>query len=142
MQGIEISSWALAFIREAAARDPGVEACGLLLGTGAIVRATEAGNVAAEPSRTFEIDPAALFAALRAERLGGDRLIGYWHSHPSGDASPSATDAAMAASDGRIWIIAAGSEVTAWKAVEHGAIHGRFDRVDLVVIDDQRLLAT
>ncbi|UUL83658.1 M67 family metallopeptidase [Sphingomonas qomolangmaensis] len=142
MQRIDIASSALSFIGAAATRDPSVEACGLLLGMGAIARATEARNVAAEPARTFEIDPAALFAALRAERAGGERVIGYWHSHPSGDANPSATDAAMATPDGRIWLIAAKTEVSAWQAVARGTVHGRFDAVELVAIDDQRLLAT
>lgn len=142
MQHIEIASSALSFIGAAATRDPNVEACGLLLGMGAILRATEARNVAADPARTFEIDPAALFAALRDERAGGAQVLGYWHSHPSGDANPSATDAAQAAPDGRVWIIVTQNAVSAWKAVERGAVHGRFDAVELVTIDDQRSLAT
>src|SRR5688500_12883306 len=85
------------------------EACGLLFGDGDAItgfQATE--NVAEDPERRFEIDPAALFAALRAERAGGPRIVGYWHSHPSGDATPSVTDAAMAAPDGKLWLIVAG----------------------------------
>ena len=85
-------------------------------------------NVAADPARRFEIDPGALIAALRAERGGGETVIGYWHSHPSGDATPSATDAAMAAADGKIWLIVAGGTVTAWRAGATG-VHGRFERL-------------
>jgi len=95
------------------------------------MQATE--NVTEDPERRFEIDPAALFAALRAERAGGPKIVGYWHSHPSGDATPSATDAAMAAADGRLWLIVAGEAATLWRAVEAGALHGRFDAVELVV---------
>ncbi|WP_423603842.1 M67 family metallopeptidase [Sphingomonas sp. MS122] len=110
------------------------EACGLLFGAdGAISSWSETANVAADPHRHFEIDPTALFTALRAERGGGPRLAGYWHSHPSGDAAPSATDAAMAAPDGRLWLIVAGGTVTAWRAVEDGARHGRFAAVQLEV---------
>lgn len=124
----EISRAALATIRSAAAADLSREACGLLLGDQGIDTATVAANVAADPSRHFEIDPTALFAAMRAERAGGPKLLGYWHSHPSGDATPSATDAAMAAPDGKLWLIVAEEDVTAWRATPGG-----FDRVELSV---------
>ena len=55
--------------------------------------------------------------------------MGYWHSHPSGDAMPSVTDAAMAAPDGKLWLIVGGDTVTAWRAVEQGVLHGRFEPV-------------
>lgn len=138
MQSIAITSSALNVIRAAAARTPAVETCGLLVGSTAIARATQTRNVAANPATTFEIDPAALFTALRIERAGGERLLGYWHSHPSGDARPSITDAAMAMPDDRIWIIVAGTQVSGWRAVADGAVQGRFAPVELVVIDDQR----
>lgn len=105
------------------------EACGLLFGVDAAVSGwSVTANVAADPRRHFEIDPAALIAALRTEREGGERVAGYWHSHPSGDAMPSVTDAAMAAPDGKLWLIVAGDEVTAWHAGASG-LHGRFERV-------------
>lgn len=98
-----------------AACDFSREVCGLLLGRdGRIVEARPAANVADDPARAFEIDPAALFAALRAARAGGPALIGYYHSHPSGAAAPSARDLAMAAEDGKLWLIVAGDAVTAW----------------------------
>ncbi|WP_343519354.1 M67 family metallopeptidase [Sphingomonas sp.] len=110
------------------------EACGLLFGADGVISTwTETANVAADPLRHFEIDPAALIAALRAERHRGPRLLGYWHSHPSGDAAPSATDAAMAAPDGKLWLIVGGGAITAWRAVENGAAHGRFAPVEIVV---------
>ncbi|RSV40547.1 peptidase [Sphingomonas sp. ABOLD] len=97
------------------------EACGLLLGAGGrIERFTECANVSDAPEIRFEIDPAALFAALRAERAGGNALLGYWHSHPSGDAAPSRTDAAMAAPDGKLWVILGGEDVTCWRAGDAG----------------------
>ncbi|WP_010546140.1 M67 family metallopeptidase [Sphingomonas elodea] len=101
------------------------EACGLLFGEGdRITGFAETVNVADAPERRFEIDPAALFAALKAERAGGPALLGYWHSHPSGDPMPSRTDAAMAAPDGKLWIILAGDAVGCWRAGDHG----RWDR--------------
>lgn len=126
---LEISSTALHRIIAAAHADPAREACGLLFGDDSGIRRAEpCANVAADPTRMFEIDPAALFAALRAERAGGARLIGYWHSHPSGDLRPSPTDAAMAAADGKLWLITAGGDIGVWRAT--GA--GRADRFTAV----------
>jgi len=125
---LRISSCVIALIQQAAAEAAPLEACGLLFGADGVERASVAANVADDPARRFEIDPAALIAALRAEREGGDKVIGYWHSHPSGDATPSATDAAMAAADGKIWVIVAGDAVTAWRAGDAG-LHGRFEAV-------------
>lgn len=109
------------------------EACGLLFGSSEAVTACEAvRNVAENPESRFELDPSALFAALRAERAGGLDLIGYWHSHPTGDARPSPTDAAMAAPDGKLWLIVAGQTLSAWRASDDG-LHGRFIEVLLTV---------
>nr|WP_315588364.1 M67 family metallopeptidase [Sphingomonas psychrotolerans] len=106
------------------------EACGLLFGTPDAITAMQAvENVAEAPETRFEIDPAVLFAALRAERAGGPRIVGYWHSHPSGEATPSATDAAMAAPDGKLWLIVAGEAASLWRTAAAGALHGRFDPV-------------
>lgn len=124
---VKISSCVIDLIQRAAVDAAPLEACGLLFGNGErVTAATATANVAADPHRHFEIDPAALFAALRAERAGGAELAGYWHSHPSGDATPSRTDAAMAAPDGKLWMVA-GREITLWRAVDGGALHGRFD---------------
>lgn len=110
------------------------EICGLLLGQGKRVeQLLYTTNVAANPSREFEIEPAALIAAHRAMRSGGPVIIGYFHSHPTGAAIPSATDAAMAAPDGRYWLIAAQEEMTLWQAVPQGNVHGRFLPVPLVI---------
>jgi proteasome lid subunit RPN8/RPN11 len=125
---LRISSCVIALIQQAAAEAAPLEACGLLFGSDGVERASVAANVADDPARRFEIDPAALIAALRAERAGGERVIGYWHSHPSGDATPSATDAAVAAADGKIWIIVAGEALTAWRAGRRG-LHARFEPV-------------
>lgn len=75
-------------------------------------------NVSETPERTFEIDPRTLFAALKAERAGGPKILGYWHSHPSGDASPSATDAEMAQADGKLWLIVTAGGMALWRPVE------------------------
>lgn len=130
---VEISSALVArILAEAAASAE--EVCGLLLGEGLKIGAIlPCCNVATDPSRHFEIDPAALIAAHRAVRAGGPAIVGHYHSHPSGNATPSATDAASAQPDGAIWIIVAGEDIRAWHAVRDGAVHGRFDPVALVV---------
>jgi desampylase len=118
---VRISSEALAAIRAHAAADPAREVCGLLFGSDDHVTAVQqVPNVADDPSRHFEIDPAALFAALRAERAGGPRLAGYYHSHPNGRAEPSERDRESAAPDGRLWLIVIADAVTGWRARPDG----------------------
>jgi desampylase len=109
-------------IAAAAYRAAPREACGLLLGRGSRIDASsETVNVAPDPLRHFEIDPAALIAAHKAERAGGPQLIGYFHSHPSGLPEPSATDRAQAARDGRVWAIATpGGEIGWFVSDDHG----------------------
>lgn len=105
-----------------AAADPLHEVCGLLFGEGdRIDLAVQTKNVAPDTSINFEIDPAALISALRSERTGGSRIVGYFHSHPNGLSIPSVADTEMAAPDNRIWIII-GSDLTAWRATPSGFI--------------------
>ncbi len=116
-----------------AAETPDVEVCGLLFGTPHRIEAAHpVANVASAPARTFELDPQALFAAIRAERQGGAPVIGHYHSHPSGAASPSACDAA-AAEPGKLWLIIAGGQAAAYRAEAGGMIHHIFDRVALTL---------
>jgi len=103
-----------ALVDEAARAHP-LEVCGLLLGDDVISRIQPCANVAPDPARHFEIDPAALIAAHRAHRAGGAAIMGYYHSHPTGESLPSPTDAAMAARDGRIWAIVAGETLGWWR---------------------------
>jgi len=102
-------------VAEAAARAPD-EACGLLLGSSNhIAAAISCTNVHPTPRTHFEIDPAALIAAHKAERAGGSAIVGYWHSHPAGSALPSTTDRASASGDGKVWAIVAAGEVAFWR---------------------------
>lgn len=92
------------------------EACGLLLGEhGDVTDFVLARNVHPEPETHFEIDPKVLIDAHRAARQGGKQVIGYFHSHPTGEPRPSPTDRAMAAGDGRVWAIAAGGRIAFWR---------------------------
>lgn len=112
---LAISQRSLAAMMAAARAAVPHEACGLLLGSGHVIKAAvPTANVATQPSHHFEIDPAALIAAHRTAREGGPRVLGYFHSHPNGLARPSATDVASAARDGRVWIILALSGKDRW----------------------------
>ena len=118
---LTLSATAQAAIIEAAQLAQPHEACGLLLGTATHIETAQVtANVHPEPLRHFEIDPAALIAAHKAARAGGPQLIGYFHSHPNGLARPSATDAASASGDGRIWAIAAAGAVSLWRDAPSG----------------------
>jgi proteasome lid subunit RPN8/RPN11 len=117
---VAIGADTLSALLAAEAASPDREICGLLFGTEThITRADGAANVAPDPKRTFEIDPRALFAALRAMRHGGDRLIGHYHSHPGGRPIPSATDLA-AAEPGKMWLILASDSARLWFAEPGG----------------------
>lgn len=102
------------------------EACALLVGQGdRITRIVPAENVAPDPRRHFEVDPAtqirlrrALREAAGQERLPRETLLGHWHSHPDGRAEPSATDAASAHEPELLWLI---SSVAAGKAMPPAA---------------------
>ena len=104
----------------------------MLFGDGRIEAATPARNVADDPTTAFEIDPATLLDTQRTERAGGPAVLGWYHSHPNGVLSPSSTDAARATPDGRLWLIAAGGAVAAWRAGASGPVLGRFTPVALV----------
>lgn len=100
------------------------ECCGLIFGRdGSVSRCELTSNVAEDPTGFFEIDPARLIAAEKSSREGpGEgkaQLIGYFHSHPNGRTDPSPYDAKMAAADGRLWLIIAVGQVTAWEYDEN-----------------------
>ena len=100
--------------------DPAREVCGLLLGGADVVEViVEAANVAADPARAFEIDPRVQIDAVKAARGGGPRVIGCYHSHPSGVARPSQRDLEVAEM-GSTWLIIAGGEILGWRRTVGG----------------------
>jgi proteasome lid subunit RPN8/RPN11 len=112
-----------------AAAAPEREICGLLFGLGGqtVTAIQSCANVAARPADTFEIDPASLIAAHKAQRSGGPMLIGCYHSHPGGSAEPSSRDGEAALDKGKLWLIISADRVRAWHAT--GA--GRFEEIEL-----------
>jgi len=101
----------LASIADAAeAAYPG-ECCGLLVGHGArtihVTRLAPAPNLLrSETGDRFELDPRIRFETERAVRGTAERIVGHWHSHPNGSATPSATDLEQAWEPDLIWLIA------------------------------------
>ena len=105
------------------------ECCGIMLGEGGRITAiAPATNVHPQPETHFEIEPQALIDAHRAARSGGPEVIGYYHSHPVGEAVPSVTDRAMAAGDGHVWAIIAGEGLGFWRDGPDG-----FERLSYVI---------
>ena len=133
--GLVISTGLLDAIRAQARAAGARECCGLLLGPaegGVVTSIRPAANVADQPEHRFEIDPAVLLAAHRAARAGGPAILGHYHSHPGGAPSPSPVDAAMAEGRGEIWLIVGGDgSLRAWRAGPVGALHGRFEPVEM-----------
>ena len=114
---VAIASSVLACVVGEAAAAPDREVCGLLLGEpDAVTMHLPACNVADDPRRFFEVDPAALVAAHRAERAGGPKVVGHYHSHPDGAPEPSTADAAAAAWDDALWLIVAGGTARLFRA--------------------------
>jgi proteasome lid subunit RPN8/RPN11 len=85
------------------------EACGLLVGRGRRVirvsRVVPAANLATALDR-FDLDPRVRLAVEREVRDTPERVVGHYHSHPDGSATPSATDIAQAWEPELVWLIA------------------------------------
>ena len=92
---MKVGRGVLTAIQAHARREAPHECCGLLLGTATrIAEAVPARNVAAEPSRQYEISPEDHFAVMRRCRTsgGGVTVVGGYHSHPHSRPDPSPTD--------------------------------------------------
>ncbi len=119
------------------------EACGLLVGrddgTGEIrvIEAHESENMADDPRRNFEVDPALRLDLHKRLRDGPDTVVGLFHSHPELSAQPSKTDLARAWEPELIWLITSVIDgqallTTAHKIAEDGT---RFEPIALYTDD-------
>ena len=98
-----------AIIRHAEYEYP-CEACGLLLGRRLhdrvlISKVVPSPNIADQPRHNFEIDPGLRLRIQKANREGGNRIVGHYHTHPDGEAAPSATDRSQIYETDLIWLI-------------------------------------
>lgn len=115
-----------------ARRDHPREACGLLLGRSGVVEAVvPTANMATDPAREFEIDPAVLLRCHRLAREGGPEVVGWYHSHPVGRAEPSAVDSARAIEDGKVWLVVGADTLRAF-LTQPGASRFRELGLDIV----------
>jgi proteasome lid subunit RPN8/RPN11 len=125
--------------REAVAAYPH-ECCGLLVGEGAgdvlVTDVVAATNTAGNPSRRFTIDPQAHFDLLRTARGNGRRVVGHYHSHPDGGATPSPHDLAMAHDSEAIWVVMTTSAGTASvpRAFRHLSGENGFIELPIVIL--------
>ncbi len=90
---------ALAALAEA---DPGREACGLVVATGAgVVEPWPFRNAAADPVRSYQLAPADVLAALRRLDATGGAILAVYHAHLEGGGALSRVDLDAALVDGR-----------------------------------------
>jgi proteasome lid subunit RPN8/RPN11 len=94
---IRIRSEILAQTANHAQRQPERECCGLLAGRdGVITHVFPAENVAADPSKNYEMAPKEIVRMMREFRAAGLEFLGIYHSHPHGENAPSARDIELA----------------------------------------------
>jgi proteasome lid subunit RPN8/RPN11 len=93
---IRIRREVLASLIEEARRDPAIECCGLLAGSGGIVTDLLPARNALASATAYEIAPEELFRLFRRMRERGLDHLGIYHSHPVTDNAPSPSDIARA----------------------------------------------
>lgn len=91
------------------------EACGLLIGRGACVRALAVSRNLSPAADAFEIDAALHLRLQRQLRGTGRAVVGVWHSHPFGPAVPSLRDLAGAWDESLAWVITGTDGTHAWR---------------------------
>ncbi|MFB6125567.1 MAG: desampylase [Halanaeroarchaeum sp.] len=84
-------------VLEHAREDAPREACGMLSGRDGgdrtrVLTAYRTANVAETPRLTYRMDPDEQYATMATIEDHGQSVVGFYHSHPAGPDSPSATD--------------------------------------------------
>jgi proteasome lid subunit RPN8/RPN11 len=117
---------------------PDAEVCGLLAGKNGVSElALRTLNAAPNPATEYEIAPAELFAAMRVIRESGTKLVGIYHSHLQGDASPSARDIADANYPDAIYVIAVAGETEAVRVRAWSIKSGAASEMEIEVLGSQ-----
>lgn len=100
---IELTDWLRDELIRRADREAPLEACGLISRARKVdargkrpISLWEAENVAGEPETSFLIDPKEQTEILMQIWKGAGDLVGVYHSHPRGPATPSETDLTIA----------------------------------------------
>jgi proteasome lid subunit RPN8/RPN11 len=109
------------------------ECCGLIAGdSGAVRFAYPLTNSNPSPV-SFTIDPSEHFGAMTHAEGQGWEISGVFHSHPTGEPSPSATDVAMAWDPMWVHLIVCGGEIGAYRIVD-----GEVEAVGLWLVSEDR----
>ena len=110
------------------------ECCGVLVGKDRRVeRVVTADNVAAERTRRYAIAPETLLAVHKEAREAARDVVGYYHSHPEGQAHPSAFDLRHAWPETSYLIVElADSRVVGMKSFRLSCDGRRFEEEQLV----------
>ena len=96
LMGVQVQAAIIDSMVEHAQLEAPLECCGLLMGQcGRITRLRRMRNLAQSPIR-YEMAPGELFQFFKDLRGSGLHHLGIYHSHPSSEAYPSATDVAQA----------------------------------------------
>jgi proteasome lid subunit RPN8/RPN11 len=111
------------------------ECCGLLGGVGGQVGSIyPLRNVAEHPRRAYEAAPDELFAAQRAMRGRGEKLLGIYHSHPGQqEPQPSLTDVRMAFYPSAVYFIIGLGAAAVLRAFRLDKAAGGWERVEYEV---------
>ena len=124
-------------IRHAESEYP-CEACGLLLGRRLhdrvlISKVVPSPNIADQPRHNFEIDPGLRLRIQKANREGGNGIVGHYHTHPDGEAAPSERDLSRIYETDLIWLIGSvhKGQFSDLAAFAPSAKDGSFDRIPL-----------
>lgn len=99
------------------------ECCGILVGreedgVHLVEDVVPSINLSDTPQKTFEVDMALRLRLHKELRDTGLGVIGHYHSHPEGQAEPSARDRERAWEEDMVWLIVA---VKSGEAVDVGA---------------------
>jgi desampylase len=120
-------------IREEACNSD-AEICGALLGDGNVVTAVlPLVNHSVHAQDSFYIPATEVMRIERAAESDGHMLMGFYHSHPNGDAVPSATDVLEALPGYVYWIVSRSGDLRAWRLRDDRT---QFDEVDAVTRGD------
>jgi [CysO sulfur-carrier protein]-S-L-cysteine hydrolase len=92
MHQVRIRRYVLDQMIEHAQSEFPLECCGLLSGQHEVISDLHTMRNHVKSTVRFEMDPLELFKFFRRLRAAGDTHLGIYHSHPSSEAYPSATD--------------------------------------------------
>lgn len=118
------------------------ECCGVLLGeregdSGLVFEAHGVDNVSAgNRERRYEVAPGELLSMHRSARERGIEVIGFFHSHPSGDARPSRHDRRTAWFSASYLIVAVrGGEVREFRSWRLRGAEAEFGEEEILYAD-------